>query len=119
MSVVALGILAGRVIVGMAFDRFWAPGIAFATMLLPAVAAVLLMGTAPVLARVMTGGFLLGFAAGAESDVIAFLAARYFGMAHYGRIYGWLYLPFGIGSAVSPIRRTLSTGRPPSTNAMA
>ena len=26
--------------------------------------------------------FLLGFAAGAESDLIAFLAARYFGMAH-------------------------------------
>ena len=103
MSVVALGILGGRVIVGMAFDRFWAPGIAFATMLLPAVAAVLLMGTGPVLARVMTGGFLLGFAAGAESDVIAFLAARYFGMAHYGHIYGWLYMPFGIGSAISPI----------------
>lgn len=103
MSVVALGILAGRVIVGAAFDRFWAPGIAFATMLLPAVAAVLLMGSAPVLGRVMAGGFLLGFAAGAESDVIAFLAARYFGMAHYGRIYGWLYMPFGIGSAISPI----------------
>ena len=103
MSVVALGILAGRILVGLAFDRFWAPGIAFATMLLPAVAALLLMGTAGSLAQVMTGGFLLGFAAGAESDVIAFLAARYFGMAHYGRIYGWLYMPFGIGSAISPI----------------
>jgi MFS family permease len=103
MSVVALGILAGRVIVGMLFDRFWAPGIAAATMLLPAVAALLLMGTDTVLPPLMLGGFLLGFAAGAESDVIAFLAARYFGMAHYGRIYGWLYMPFGIGSAISPI----------------
>ncbi len=103
MSVVALGILAGRVIVGMLFDRFWAPGIAAATMLLPAIAAVLLMGTGAALEPLMLGGFLLGFAAGAESDVIAFLAARYFGMAHYGRIYGWLYMPFGIGSAISPI----------------
>jgi predicted MFS family arabinose efflux permease len=103
MGVVALGILAGRVIVGLLFDRFWAPGIAFATMLLPAVAVVLLMGTGSALPLLMTGGFLLGFAAGAESDVIAFLAARYFGMAHYGKIYGALYMPFGIGSAISPI----------------
>jgi OFA family oxalate/formate antiporter-like MFS transporter len=47
--------------------------------------------------------FLLGFAAGAESDLIAFLAARYFGMAHFGRIYGMLYMPFGLASATSPI----------------
>ena len=103
MSVVALGILTGRVLVGLAFDRFWAPGVAFFAMLLPAVAVLLLMGTAHVLTWLLIGGFLLGFAAGAESDVIAFLAARYFGMAQYGRIYGWLYMPFGIGSAVSPI----------------
>ncbi len=103
MGVVALGILAGRVLVGLLFDRFWAPGIAFPALLLPAVACLLLMGTAHDLHPLLAGGFLLGFAAGAESDVIAFLAAKYFGMAHYGRIYGWLYMPFGIGSAVSPI----------------
>jgi MFS family permease len=103
LGVVALGILAGRIIVGLLFDRFWAPGVAAPAMLLPAVACFLLMGTAPNLPQVMLGGFLLGFAAGAESDVIAFLAARYFGMAHYGKIYGALYMPFGIGSAISPI----------------
>jgi MFS transporter, OFA family, oxalate/formate antiporter len=47
--------------------------------------------------------FFLGFAAGAESDLIAFLAARYFGMAHFGRIYGMLYMPFGLMSAISPV----------------
>ena len=103
MGVVALGILAGRVIVGLLFDRFWAPGIAFPVLLLPAVACFMMMGTGSALPLLMTGGFLLGFAAGAESDVIAFLAARYFGMRNYGRIYGMLYVPFGIGSAVSPI----------------
>jgi hypothetical protein len=51
----------------------------------------------------VTAGFLLGFAAGAESDLIAFLAGRYFGMANYGKIYGMLYMPFGLCSAVSPI----------------
>jgi OFA family oxalate/formate antiporter-like MFS transporter len=103
MGVVALGILTGRIGVGLLFDRFWAPGVACASLLLPAGAAWLLMGTAHVLPPLMLGGFLLGFAAGAESDVIAFLAARYFGMRHYGTIYGVLYMPFGIGSAISPI----------------
>jgi len=44
----------------------------------------------------------LGFAAGAETDLVAYLAGRYFGMAHYGKIYGMLYMPFGMASAVSP-----------------
>lgn len=103
LGVVAIGILAGRLIVGFLFDRFWAPGVAFPALLLPAIACWLLMGTGTSLPLVMTGAFLLGFAAGAESDVIAFLAAKYFGMAQYGRIYGVLYMPFGIGSAISPI----------------
>lgn len=103
LGVVAIGILAGRLIIGFMFDRFWAPGIAFPALLLPAIACWLLIGTGTSLFLIMFGAFLLGFAAGAESDVIAYLAAKYFGMAHYGRIYGALYMPFGIGSAISPI----------------
>lgn len=103
LGVVALGILAGRLIVGLLFDRLWAPGVAFPALLLPAIACWLLIGTGTSLPIIIFAAFLLGFAAGAESDVIAFLAAKYFGMAHYGRIYGALYMPFGIGSAISPI----------------
>jgi MFS family permease len=103
LGVVAIGILTGRLLVGFLFDRFWAPGVACPALLLPALACWLLMGTHSSLFMVMTGAFLLGFAAGAESDVIAFLAAKYFGMAYYGRIYGVLYMPFGIGAAISPI----------------
>lgn len=103
LGVVAIGILTGRLLVGYLFDRFWAPGVAFPALLLPAIACWLLMGTDAALSHVVIGGFLLGFAAGTESDVIAYLTAKYFGMAHYGRIYGVLYMPFAIGSAISPI----------------
>jgi len=103
LGIVALGILTGRLLVGFLFDRFWAPGIAFPALLLPALACLLLMGTSTSLPLLMFGGFLLGFAAGTESDVIAYLAAKYFGMANYGSIYGALYMPFGIASAISPI----------------
>lgn len=103
ISVLALGVMLGRVGVGLLFDRFWAPGVAFPVLLLPAVACWLLSGVGVTLPALTLGGFLLGIATGTESDVIAYLASRYFGLAHYGRIYGLLYIPFCIGSALSPV----------------
>jgi MFS transporter, OFA family, oxalate/formate antiporter len=103
MSIVGLGLLVGRVGVGFLLDRIWGPAVGFPVLCLPAVACVLLMGTGTETLWITLAAFLLGFAAGAESDLIAFLAARYFGMAHFGRIYGMLYLPFGLFSAISPL----------------
>ncbi|TYC86097.1 MFS transporter [Novosphingobium sp. BW1] len=103
MSCVALGILTGRLGIGYLFDRFWAPGVAFPAMLLPAIACYLLMGTSTSFPLILLGGFLIGVAAGTETDIVAFMTARYFGLRHYGRIYGFLYAPFGIGSAISPM----------------
>lgn len=103
MGIVGMGLLAGRLIVGALLDRFWGPGIAFPVLCLPAVACYLLLGTASDYGMIAAAAFMLGFAAGAEADLIAFLAARYFGMAHYGRIYGMLYMPFAMMSAISPL----------------
>lgn len=103
MGVVATGIFAGRIIVGVLFDKFWAPGVAFPVLIMPVIACYLLLGTDTSTAPIYLAAFLLGFAAGAESDVIAYLASRYFGMLAYGRIYGFLYMPFGIFSSISPV----------------
>ncbi len=103
MGIVGFGLLIGRVGVGFLLDRIWAPAVAFPVLCLPAFACYLLMGTSTDIALISVGAFLLGFAAGAESDLIAFLAARYFGMAHFGKIYGMLYMPFGLFSAISPL----------------
>jgi MFS family permease len=102
MGIVGIGILSGRIITGLLLDRFWAGAVAFPLLCLPAIACLLLLGTAPGFVQVSVAAFLLGFAAGAESDLIAYLAGRYFGMANYGKIYGMLYMPFGLFSAVSP-----------------
>ena len=72
-------------------------------LILPAIAAWMLMGTGTASGAVYAAAFLFGFAAGAESDLIAYLAGRYFGMRNYGRIYGMLYMPFGLASAFSPV----------------
>ena len=47
--------------------------------------------------------FLIGFAAGAELDLMAFLAARYFGLAHYAKIYSILYATLAVYSGTAPM----------------
>jgi len=103
MTILGLGILSGRIITGILLDKFWAGFVAFPLLCLPAISSYLLLGTDTTFLPVAVGGFLLGFAAGAESDLIAYLASRYFGMLNYGKIYGMLYMPFGLASAASPL----------------
>lgn len=103
MTIVGVGILAGRIATGFLLDRFLAGRVAFPLLCLPAAACFMLTGQSSTMPMLSAAGFLLGFAAGAESDLIAYLAGRYFGMGHYGKIYGMLYLPFGLASAISPM----------------
>lgn len=103
MGILGAGILIGRLMTGALLDRFWQGFVAFPLLCLPAISAWLLLGDSLTFLAAALAGFLLGFAAGAESDLIAYLAGRYFGMANYGKIYGMLYMPFGLASAASPI----------------
>ena len=97
-----LSIVFGRVISGYLIDRFWAPLITFPLLSLPAVACYFYSGSTIHMGVAIIGAICLGFAAGAESDLIAYLAGRYFGMANYGTLYGFLYMAFGLGSSFSP-----------------
>ncbi len=44
----------------------------------------------------------MGFAAGAELDLMSFLAAKYFGLRHYSKIYSWLYAALAMASGIAP-----------------
>ncbi len=103
MGMIGLALMSGRVITGWLLDRVWAPLVCLPILLIPALACYWLMGTGSDVQTIYIAAFMLGFAAGAESDLIAYLASRYFGMANYGKIYGMLYMPFGIASAISPM----------------
>lgn len=103
MGMLGIGILAGRLITGALLDRFWQGIVAFPLLCLPALSCYLLIGNDITFFVAAIAAFLLGFAAGAESDLMAYLTGRYFGMANYGKIYGMLYMPFGIFNALSPI----------------
>lgn len=102
VSTQGLAILAGRVGTGFLLDRFWAPLVTLPLLSAPAISCWLLAGDGLTTALAVTSAVILGLATGAETDLVAFLAGRYFGMANYGRIYGMLYVPFGLASSVSP-----------------
>jgi MFS family permease len=103
MTVFGASIAAGRLITGLLLDRFWAPFVTLPILSLPALACwMLATDHSMTMAIAVFSAFLLGFAAGAETDLIAYLAGRYFGMANYGQIYGVLYMAFGIAAALSP-----------------
>ena len=101
-SVFGASIIIGRVMVGYLVDRFWAPGIAAICLLMPAIGAVIFHGEQS-LVMAAVASFFIGFAAGAELDLMAFLAARYFGLAHYAKIYSVLYATLAVCSGAAPM----------------
>jgi predicted MFS family arabinose efflux permease len=101
-SLIGLSVIVGRAAGGWLVDRFWAPAVAVVMLGLPA-AACWVLGHGPFDYPVTAAAvFLVGFAAGAEYDLMAFLTARYFGMKSYAVIYGGLYSFFAVGSGVGP-----------------
>ena len=102
-SLIGLSVIVGRVLGGWLMDRLWAPAVA--AVILGAPAAGCLILAAPVVSDrgAMLSIFLIGLAAGAEYDLLAFMVARYFGMKSYSGIYGVLYSCYALGAGVGPV----------------
>lgn len=88
ISIFAMGVIIGRIVCGIALDRYEPRGVAFLCFLFPA-AGLAIMATGsggPVLMGV--GIMSLGFSVGAEGDVAAYLATRYFRPELYSSVVG-------------------------------
>lgn len=101
-GVIGVSVIVGRLVAGYLIDRFWAPLVTLPMLALPAVACFLLAQTQVPMAAAVLSAILIGLAAGAETDLVAYLTARYFGLANYGRLYGLQYSVFGFASGISP-----------------
>lgn len=96
-----ISLIIARLGIGWLLDRFWGPGVAAVTLTSPVVACMILMGNPSYVTAMLAS--VLAAAAGAELDLLAFFAARYFGLRHYGRIYGLLYTGVALGAGLGPI----------------
>ncbi len=99
-SLLGLATIAGRIGVGMLLDRYPANFVAMAALLVAAAGALLLYSFDLRFASLAV--MMLGLAAGAEVDLIAYLCSRHFGTRAYGAIYGWQYSIFVLGYGLSP-----------------
>ncbi len=102
-SLIGLSVIFGRIAGGLLIDRFWAPAVAAVMLGAPAAACLLLAGAHLDYRSAVLSICLIGLAAGAEYDLLAFMVARYFGMKSYGSIYGALYACFALGAGLGPV----------------
>ena len=101
-SLIGYSVMVGRIAGGYLIDRFWAPLIALGLLILPAISCYLLIQPSYTFAVAAFAVLLIGLAAGAEQDLMAFLVARYFGMKSYGVVYGCMYGAFALGAGMGP-----------------
>jgi len=98
-AVIGFSMLLGRVLIGALLDRLNPILVATVALALPAFGCYLMFApVVSVMASTTIAAFLMGFSAGAEVDILAFLVARYFGLRSYGAIYGCELAFFALGS---------------------
>jgi MFS family permease len=98
-AAIGFAVLGARIVVGYLFDRFHAPYVASVFLLSPVAAALLLWLGGPV----VPAALLLGIAAGAEVDMLAYFTSRYARMANYGATYGVILGLFSFGAGCGPL----------------
>lgn len=100
-GIIGVAMIPGRVLIGFIIDRVWAPAVGCLILVLPALACLALQSASDPAVLFLACG-LLGLAAGAELDLLAFLTSRYFGLAHFSKIYAVIYAALAAGSALAP-----------------
>jgi OFA family oxalate/formate antiporter-like MFS transporter len=109
LMLMLISVIFGRLSSGFLLDRFFAPRVAQGFALAPIIGiAALALGATGTSA--VTSAMCIGLAVGGESDVIAYLVRRYFGLRQYSRIYGTFFSFFGVGSALVPRRLAAAPG---------
>lgn len=98
-----LAVIAGRIIGGWLLDRIWAPLCAFGVLMIPAVGSWLLTGSTVSTTHAYLAVLAIGFGAGFEFDLLAYLINRYFGQRNYGAIYGCFYTVIALGGGLGPV----------------
>jgi predicted MFS family arabinose efflux permease len=101
-ALMGFGSVLGRIAGGFLLDRFDAKLVAAISVIAPAITALLLLYAGEDRATAMLACFILGLAIGAEVDACAYLAARHFGLANFGALFGTINGLMLFGNGVAP-----------------
>jgi MFS family permease len=102
-SLVGIFSIVGRLGTGVLLDKFPGHIVGAIAFLIPIFACVLLLidGANPMSQSIAAAIF--GLTVGSEVDVIAYLAARHFGLKNFGALYGVLQVALAVGTAFGPL----------------
>lgn len=101
-AVSGIAVLFGRIGFGYLLDRIHAPLVGLMALALTAICAATYASTAlPALIVIAT--ILNGLAIGGDTDLMPYLASRYFGTAAVSRIFGWFLFAFFLGASIGPV----------------
>ncbi|WP_313054275.1 MFS transporter [Pseudomonas lopnurensis] len=98
-----ISLIVGRLLIGYLLDRVWPPMISAISLLLPAMGCLIFLGDSNQFIVLLAAAVMIGFGAGAEFDIAAFLIARYFGLREYGRLFGVHQGLNTVASALAPL----------------
>jgi len=101
-SLLGPALLIGRLLTGRLLDRLTARKVIMGVFLFPAIACAILATFNGSLMLAVIATLCAGVAAGAEGDMLAYFTSRYFGVRHYGQIYGILLGLFSVGYGAFP-----------------
>uniref|UniRef100_A0A071MHC0 Major facilitator superfamily (MFS) profile domain-containing protein n=1 Tax=Burkholderia cenocepacia TaxID=95486 RepID=A0A071MHC0_9BURK len=99
-SVLGITMLVSRILCGSLLDLLFAPIVGCMITLLSALGLLLAAqgGVAGWVAVVA-----LGISLGTETDFMAYVASRYFGLRSFSEIFGWIFGFMALGAATSPL----------------
>jgi len=101
-SVMGITVVIGRLAVGILVDKFWAPGVAAVFFMLPTIALLIILRGDVDTSTAMMIAIMIGLAAGAELDLLAYLTSTFFGPDHYPEIFGAIIAFFLVGAGIAP-----------------
>lgn len=102
-GLIGIAIIAGRIATGLLLDHLRATVLSAVVMSLPAAGCLAWAFGIGGDASPVVASLLVGLAAGAEFDLVAYMASRYFGLRNYGAITGILFSAIIAGGALGPM----------------
>jgi predicted MFS family arabinose efflux permease len=100
---IGLAIIAGRIFGGALLDRLWAPAVGAVGLFLGGIGCLAIWSSSGPSSAAGFEVFLIGLASGLETDLVAYLVVKYFGLRSYASIYGALYGLFSLGTGLGAI----------------
>lgn len=103
VSVYAFGTILGRILCGLALDRYPTPIVTAISMGIPALGYLMLGSSLDAVTIITFAMFLVGLSVGAESDLMPFLVSRYFNLRIFNTTFGMVFTCSFLASATGAL----------------